>query len=148
MPEPIPWEVGDSRAVTHRFSPEELEAFAKLTGDINPLHSDSDFANRSAAGGPVVHGMLAASFVSTLIGVHIPGRGALWNSFEINWRKLIRVGDTLRFEARVSAVRAATRTLDLEITGVNVKSGEIHLEGVPGSSCPCKYSAAVRSRPC
>jgi len=81
------------------------------------------------AGGQVVHGMLAAAFVSTLIGVHIPGRGALWNSFQITWRKMIRIGDTLRFEAKVSAVWAATRTLDLVISGVNVASGEVYLEG-------------------
>lgn len=129
MSESIHWEVGDSRALTHTFSHRELEVFAKLTGDTNPLHVDAGFADRTAAGGQVVHGMLAASFVSTLIGVHIPGPGALWNSFQINWRKMIRIGDTLRFEARVSAVQAATHTLDLEIAGVNVASGEVYLEG-------------------
>lgn len=129
MSEPVHWQVGDSRALIHTFSRQELETFAKLTGDTNPLHVDAAFANRSMAGGQVVHGMLAASFVSTLIGVHIPGRGALWNSFQISWRKIIRIGDTLRFEARVSAVQAATHTLDLEISGVNATSGEVYLEG-------------------
>jgi len=129
MSEPIHWQVGDSREITHTFTRQELEAFAKLTGDTNPLHVDSGFANRSATGGQVVHGMLAASFVSTLIGVHIPGRGALWNSFQINWRKPIYIGDTLRFEARVSAVQTAMRSLDLEIVGTNVASEEIYLEG-------------------
>ncbi len=123
------WQVGDKRAITHTFTRDEIEAFAKLTGDVNPLHVDEEFANRTAAGGQVVHGMLAASFISTLIGVHIPGRGALWNSFEINWRKMIRIGDTLRFEARVDAVRAGTSTLELEITGTNAVSGEVYLDG-------------------
>lgn len=127
--EPIHWQVGDSREITHTFTRQELEAFAKLTGDINPLHVDASFANRSAAGGQVVHGMLAASFVSTLIGVHIPGRGALWNSFQVNWRKIIRIGDTLRFRAQVSAVQSAMRSLDLEIVGMNAASGEVYLEG-------------------
>jgi len=129
MSESFQWHVGDSRVLTHTFTHEELETFAKLTGDTNPLHMDAGFANRSMAGGQVVHGMLAASFVSTLIGVHIPGRGALWNSFQINWRKMIRIGDTLRFEARVSALQVATHTLDLEISGVHVASGEVYLEG-------------------
>lgn len=129
LSEPIGWRVGDSRSITHTFTLHELDAFAKLTGDINPLHVDTDFANRSAAGGQVVHGMLAASFVSTLIGVHIPGRGALWNSFQVSWRKIIRIGDTLRFEARVCAIQTAVRSLDLEITGVNESTGEVYLEG-------------------
>lgn len=129
MPDPIHWQVGDSRVMTHEFTHQELETFAKLTGDTNPLHVDAGFGKRGPAGGQVVHGMLAASFVSTLIGVHIPGHGALWTSFQINWRKMIRIGDTLRFEARVSAVQAATRTLDLVISGVNDASGEVYLDG-------------------
>lgn len=129
MSESIHWRVGDSREITHTFTHQELEVFAELTGDTNPLHVDAGFANRSAVGGQVVHGMLAAAFVSTLIGLHIPGRGALWNSFQINWRKIIRIGDTLRIEARVSAVQSAMRTLDLEITGANAISGEIYFEG-------------------
>lgn len=125
----ISWQVGDSRTITHTFTHQELEAFAKLTGDTNPLHVDAGFANRSAAGGQVVHGMLAAAFVSTLIGVHIPGTGALWNSFQVNWRKIIRIGDTLRFEARVSSVQAAIQSLDLDISGVSASTGEVYLEG-------------------
>ena len=125
----IQWKVGDSRTITHTFTLQELEAFAQLTGDTNPLHVDMKFANRSAVGGQVVHGMLAASFVSTLIGVHIPGPGALWNSFQIHWRKMIRVGDTLHFTARVAAVQVATGTLDLQIAGVSAESGEVYLEG-------------------
>ena len=127
--EPIRWRIGDSRAITHTFTREEIDMFAKLTGDFNPLHVDAEFADRSSAGGQVVHGMLAASFVSTLIGVHIPGRGALWNSFEVNWRKIIRIGDTLTFEAQVSAIQTALNSLELEIMGLNDITGEVCLEG-------------------
>lgn len=129
MTDLIEWKIGDHREITHTFTHDELEKFADLTGDNNPLHVDPSFANRSSAGGQVVHGMLAAAFVSTLIGVHIPGRGALWNSFEINWRKIIRIGDTLSINARVYAIQSATRTIDLEITGVETTSKEIYFEG-------------------
>ena len=120
------WQVGDSRSIDHTFSAEELQAFARLTGDINPLHVDKAYAERTPAGGQVIHGMLAAAFISTLIGVHIPGAGALWNSFQINWRKMIRVGDALRLEARIVAVHAATSTVDLEICGTC--NSEVYLD--------------------
>jgi 3-oxoacyl-[acyl-carrier protein] reductase len=129
MPESRSWKVGDSRSITHQFTRAEIDAFARLTGDTNPLHVDADFANRTAAGGQVVHGMLAASLVSTLIGVHIPGRGALWNSFQVNWRRMIRIGDRLRFDARVTSVQDGTRSLDLDIVGVHAESGEVYLDG-------------------
>ncbi len=122
------WKVGDSRTITHTFTAEELQAFARLTGDVNPLHVDRLYAERTAAGGQVVHGMLAASFVSTLIGMHLPGPGALWNSFQVNWRKMVRIGDTLRFTAEVTAVQAATETLDLKIQGMHSGSNEIYLD--------------------
>lgn len=121
------WKTGDSRSLVHTFSAEELQAFARLTGDLNPLHVDRAYAERTAAGGQVVHGMLAASFISTLIGIHIPGPGALWNSFQINWRKMVRIGDTLHLEARVTAVHTATSTLDLEICGTC--NSEVYLDG-------------------
>jgi len=121
------WKAGDSRSLDHTFSAAELQAFAQLIGDINPLHVDRAYAERTAAGGPVVHGMLAAAFVSTLIGMQIPGPGALWNSFQINWRRMIRIGDTLRLEARVTAVHEGSSTLDLDIRGVC--NNEVYLDG-------------------
>ena len=129
IPKPIRWQVGDKRAIKHTFTREEIDAFARLTGDFNPLHVDSEFADRSSTGGQVVHGMLAASFVSTLIGVHIPGHGALWNSFEVNWRKIVRIGDTLTFEAEVVAIQIALNSLDLEIMGLNDITNEVYFEG-------------------
>ena len=128
-PESILWQVGDRRTITHTFTRQEIDAFAKLTGDFNPLHVDAEYANRSSAGGQVVHGMLAASFVSTLIGVHIPGSGALWNSFEVNWRKIVRIGDTLIFEAQVSAIQTALNSLELEIKGLSEMTREVYFEG-------------------
>lgn len=126
---PFPWKVGDYRELVHTFSEEQLLAFASLTGDRNPLHVDERYARRTAAGGRVVHGMLAASYVSALIGEQLPGRGALWHAFQVNWRRMIRIGDTLRLEARVVKVQPATRTLELEIAGVHVGTGETYLDG-------------------
>jgi NAD(P)-dependent dehydrogenase (short-subunit alcohol dehydrogenase family)/acyl dehydratase len=129
MPPAPGWTVGDAREIVHTFSAADVEAFARLTGDRNPLHVDPAAAARSAAGGPVVHGMLAAAFVSTLIGMELPGPGAIWHSFSVTWRKMIRTGDTLRLRARVTAVHPALRMLDLEITGQHAATGDTYLEG-------------------
>ena len=84
MSEPIHRRVGDSRTITHAFTDQEMNTLAQLTNNINPLHVDAEAANRSAAGGQVVDGMLAAAFLSTPIGVHILGRGAIWNTWGLN----------------------------------------------------------------
>ena len=63
------WRIGDSRFVEHLFTDDDVSSFSELTGDYNPLHLDHNYASTTAAGGKVVHGMLVASFISTLIGM-------------------------------------------------------------------------------
>jgi len=125
------WKVGDCRQITHKFTNDELDIFANLTGDRNPIHMDERFASNSAAGGQVVHGMLAASFVSTLIGMEIPGSGALWHTFQVNWREMIRIGDTLRFSATISAINSALNILVLKIVGCDINdTNKVFLDGM------------------
>jgi 3-oxoacyl-[acyl-carrier protein] reductase len=121
------WKIGDVRHVTHTFTEDDVKRFASLTGDANPLHVNRDYAEQSAAGGIVVHGMLAASYISTLIGMKIPGPGALWSSFNVDWQKIIRIGDSIRFTAEVTALQVATKAMDLKIIGKHEDNETIYL---------------------
>jgi len=128
MSSTFPWSAGDSRTLTHRFTAADVERFTELTGDRNPVHVDPAYARQTALGTPVVHGMLAASFVSTLVGMQLPGPGALWTDFAIAWRKPIRIGVELRITATVTAVHPALRTLDLIIAGEGTSDGDQYFE--------------------
>jgi 3-oxoacyl-[acyl-carrier protein] reductase len=123
------WCVGDSRTIEHQFTTNDINSFAKLTGDYNPLHVDHNYAATTATGGQVVHGMLVASFISTLIGMEIPGPGALWNDFQVSWRKIVRIDDTLRFTATVSSINSSLDLIVLEIRGVGVENDELYIDG-------------------
>ena len=123
------WKLGDFRSVEHQFTIEDLHAFAKLTGDYNPIHMDKNYASTTAVGGQVVHGMLVASFISTLIGMEIPGPGTLWNDFQVNWNKMVRIGDRLRFIATVSSVNPSLDLISLNIQGEGLENGEVYLNG-------------------
>jgi len=123
------WLIGESESITHHFTERDIQLFQSLTGDNNPLHMDEDYASKTSAKGRVVHGMLAASYISTLIGVKIPGYGALWNDFKVNWRKMIRIGDSLRFEATISAINIPLETITLDIKGVGSIDNQIYLDG-------------------
>ena len=121
--------VGDERILEHRLTQSDVDTFAALTGDTNPLHLDAAFARRAGFSAPVVHGMLSASFLSTMIGTLLPGPGALWTSQTIEFSSPAYVGDTLRVTARVKQRSAAVRSvvLALEVTnqsGRRVLSGE------------------------
>jgi 3-oxoacyl-[acyl-carrier protein] reductase len=111
--------IGDTAEIVHRITEEDISKFVSLTGDDNKLHLDSDFASRTEFKKPVVHGMLGASFISTLIGTKLPGDGALWYSQNIEFIRPVRVGDTLRISAKVVAKLDKLNSIELEIVIYN-----------------------------
>jgi 3-oxoacyl-[acyl-carrier protein] reductase len=125
----VNWQEGDERSLEHYFTLEDVKRFVHMSGDNNALHVDVGAARNTAAGGVVVHGILAASFISTLIGTKIPGPGALWNGFSVQWKRPIRLGETILFKARITSVHNTTSTLKLEISGSEKSSGELRLQG-------------------
>ncbi len=108
-------QVGAKATWTHELTRADVEAFAALTGDYNPLHMDPGFARQTLFRRPVVHGMLSAAFISSLIGMRLPGQGALWVSQSLEFLLPAYVGDTLHVEATVKQKSPALRALVLEI---------------------------------
>jgi 3-oxoacyl-[acyl-carrier protein] reductase len=103
--------VGDEVRVRHTFHADEVAAFARLSGDTNPLHVDPAFARTTAFGRPVVHGMLSAAHLSAIIGTRLPGPGALWFQQQFEFPTPVFVGDEVEFTLRVEHTSAATRTI-------------------------------------
>jgi 3-oxoacyl-[acyl-carrier protein] reductase len=112
---------GFIRELTHTITQEDVDTFAKLTGDFNPVHVDEEFASRTAFGKKVVHGMLTSSFISTMIGMLIPGPGALWTSQTIEFLNPSFIGDKITVHAEVRKKSIATRMLVLKIKITNQK---------------------------
>ncbi len=107
--------VGQIFELTHHITHDDVKTFALLTGDYNPLHMDPEFAKRTMFGKQVVHGMLTASFVSTMIGMLIPGPGALWTSQTIEFLKPAFIDDFVKIIAKVEAKSNASQMLTLRI---------------------------------
>ena len=94
---------------------EEVAAFAELTGDISPLHVDRAYGGSAPFGTNVVHGMLAASHFSTLVGVFLPGRRALLNSIEAAFLTPVPVGSTVTVTGKISALNRSTSSIQLNL---------------------------------
>lgn len=77
------------------ISEEMMTRFRLDTGDTNPLHVDATYARENGFDGCVVYGMLVASFYSTLVGVHLPGRYCLLQGANVSFVKPVFVGDHL-----------------------------------------------------
>ena len=107
--------VGETSELSRIVLQSDVDRFVGLTGDDNPLHVDAEFASRTTFKEPVVHGMLAGSLVSTLIGTQLPGAGALWVRQEFRFLGPVRVGDNLIITAVVVAKHQREQTIDLDI---------------------------------
>ena len=146
--------IGDTAEITHKITQDDINLFASLTGDYNPLHVSEGYAKLTSFQKPVVHGMLSASFISTVIGTRLPGEGALWSSQMLEFLRPAFVGDTLFVRSTVIQKSNATRSLVLD-TKVSNQHNQILVSGrslvktieSEGSSATKESSGDIESRP-
>ena len=120
--------VGDTRTLTRTISEADVRRFVEMTGDDNPLHVDRAYAEATSFRDIVVHGMLGASFISTVIGTQLPGPGALWVAQSLEFLLPVRLGDTLKITCTVTAKHARDRLLELD-TAIFNQTGQTVLSG-------------------
>jgi 3-oxoacyl-[acyl-carrier protein] reductase len=132
--EPVPFadfekiQPGDEAKFSKVITAEDVEAFAKLSGDRNPLHMDEKFAARTHFQRRVVHGMLVANYVSTLVGMNCPGPGALWSQQNFRWPAPVFIGDRIDLTLRVTHKSTGSRALKIEAKALN-QDGKVVMEG-------------------
>lgn len=117
--------VGQQSFITHTITKSDVDTFAALTGDFNPLHVDETFASTTMFHKPVVHGMLSASFISTMIGTQLPGSGALWTSQSLEFLRPAFQGDTITVVSTVTQKSESSRMLVLATSITNQHGQEL-----------------------
>lgn len=111
--------IGDKESLSHTITKSDIEKFVDLTGDDNKLHVDEQYARTTAFKKPVVHGMLGASFISTIIGTKLPGDGALWFAQSLEFLLPVRIGDTLTVTAEVLKKNDKENVIELKTEILN-----------------------------
>jgi 3-oxoacyl-[acyl-carrier protein] reductase len=112
-------QVGDTESIVKEITEADVRRFVELSGDDNPLHVDREYARSTPFKDIVVHGMIGASLVSTVIGTRLPGEGALWMSQSFDFALPVRLGDVLTVSCTVLKKNERERILDLEATATN-----------------------------
>lgn len=95
---------------------EHIELFARLSGDRNPVHFDDAFARRLGFDGRIAHGAVTASLLSAMLGMELPGPGAIFLEQRVRFLAPVRPGDTIVGELVVTNVRADKPILTLAAT--------------------------------
>ena len=95
MPAIEEFHIGQKASYTKTFTEEDVERFIAITGDVNPLHVDEEYAAGTRFGRRVLHGMLTASLFSTMVGMLIPGTGAIYRAQTLTFLRPVFIGDTV-----------------------------------------------------
>ena len=109
-------EVGMTAVYSKTITDADILMFAGVSGDTNPVHLDDEFAAATPFKTRIAHGMLSASFISTLLGTKLPGPGCIYMSQNLQFRAPVRVGDTVVARARVVEVIQGKPRVRLETT--------------------------------
>jgi acyl dehydratase len=106
MPTWIPPPVGATATWTRTFSADDVEAFARISGDRNPLHFDAAFAGHTRLGRLVVQGGLTTGLFNALVAMELPGPGSVFLHQEWDYPAPVFIGDTVTAHAEVIESRA------------------------------------------
>ena len=121
-------ELGETASITKMISEADVVNFAGIIGDFNPLHVNPEYAKNSMFGARICHGMLTASFISTLVGCGIPGRNGLYLSQNVKFVKPVKIGDTITATAEVIEKIDAKQRIVLS-TVIKNQRGEVVIDG-------------------
>ena len=119
--------VNDEFQFARTITKEDVANFAKLSGDFNPLHMDGEFANTTIFKGTKIHGMLAGSLFSTLLGMVCPGKRNFYLSQSLNFKLPIEPETELIVKGRVKKKIDSVKVMVVETT-ITV-DGKIVIDG-------------------
>ena len=105
--------VGMTAVFAKTVTEADIVLFAGISGDINPVHLNHEFATETMFEGRIAHGLLTASFISTVIGTKLPGPGAIYLKQTLNFKAPVRVGDTVQARATITDIKAEKRRVVL-----------------------------------
>jgi 3-hydroxybutyryl-CoA dehydratase len=107
-------EIGMRRYLQKQVTDRDIELFAEVSTDRNPVHLDDDYAQDTIFEGRIAHGMLTAGLISAVIGEQLPGHGTVYLGQTLRFMAPVRPGDTVLAEVTVTAIDHAKRRVTLE----------------------------------
>jgi 3-hydroxybutyryl-CoA dehydratase len=106
-------EVGMTRYLQKQVTDHDIELFAQVSTDRNPVHLDDDYAQDTIFEGRIAHGMLTAGLISAVIGEQLPGHGTVYLGQTLKFMAPVRPGDMVRAEVTVDTIDHAKRRVTL-----------------------------------
>jgi len=121
-------EIGMKATRSKTISAEDVDAFARISGDMNPVHLDDQYAATTRFGRRIAHGMLTASVISALLADDLPGPGSVYLSQTLSFKAPVYLGETITATAELIAYRPERKIATFKTTCHN-QDGKLVLDG-------------------
>jgi 3-hydroxybutyryl-CoA dehydratase len=128
MPDIKSFYIGQSDEYIKKFTQEDVETYARITGDYNYVHMDEVKANKSFFKGRIVHGQLVGGLISALLGTKLPGEGNIYLKQSFEFLKPVRIGDIIKAKAIILEIDEKKKVLVLDTFCIN-EQDEVVLQG-------------------
>lgn len=107
------YSLGETATLSRLISQADIAQMAAITGDYNPVHIDEEYAQQTRFKGRIAHGVFSSGLISAVLGMHLPGPGAIYLKQSLSFLHPLRPGDTLTAEVEVTAWREDKRIITL-----------------------------------
>ncbi|MEM1106632.1 MAG: MaoC family dehydratase [Pseudomonadota bacterium] len=108
--------IGMFHETVHTITEADIQAFAEVSGDFNPLHMDEAFAKTTMFGQRIAHGALTASYISGILGNTLPGPGAIFTSLNMRFKRPVFIGAEVTVRAEVTEKHDKGNRVTLKVT--------------------------------
>jgi acyl dehydratase len=115
--------VGLARELDWTVTPHDLDAFAALSGDVNPLHVDTEFARLRGFPDRVAHGFLLGAKISAFVGTVMPGRDCLLLETQLAWPSPCFAGDTVRLRGEIVELSTENHVMRIKMRATVERAG-------------------------
>lgn len=112
-------EIGQTAEYRKRIEERDIILFAEVSGDVNPLHLDAEFAAGTAFGERIAHGMLTGALISAALALELPGPGTVYLGQDLRFRRPVLIGDEITVSLKVIDKRDDKGFVTLETTARN-----------------------------
>ena len=127
--------VGDTASLTRTLTYRDIELFAIVSGDVNPVHLDEAFAQSSRFHKIIAHGMWGGALISAVLGTQLPGPGSIYVGQSLRFRSPVGLGDTITVTVTVTEKNAQKNRVALECQVTNQR-GEVVISGTADVIAP------------
>jgi acyl dehydratase len=117
--------IGDTATHSRTITAQDIDRYAEMTDDYNPMHMDEEYAKKTAFGARIAHGPIALGLSAPVIGMKLPGEGCILMTLNSEFVRPVKIGDTVTLVGEVTAKNPDKRTIEMALRFTNQRGEDV-----------------------